>query len=411
VTTLGPINITASACGANYGVVNVNGTLTFHDGSTFTNNSGANFRFAADVGLALAAGSSNPTFTNAGTLAKIAGTGVSNVAIDVNNSGAVVAYTGTLEFSGPTNSFTGTIQGAGTVLFGGGASAIGSGAKVSVSHWSISGTGTSATLGENLFYSGAFSEGAGSVLSLTGGYLALTGSASLAGTVNGSNRVYTEGTTTVSGLTIGGTAILENTAFTTQSGGGLALGDSSGAAAFLSNTSKATYDIADNSGIGHGASKATYINNTGLFEKTGGTGTSTISPSLYNAGTVSVSSGLLDFAGAVSGTGADTISGAATLEFDSTLGSGQTINFTGSGGQLDILNPQGFLGKIANFGATDTLEVAGPWVFEGFTQQTGMGTLNFANGSNDIAITLLGTYTGSFAQHAGPNGSTLITYT
>jgi hypothetical protein len=43
---------------------------------------------------------------------------------------------------------------------------------------------------------------------------------------------------------------------------------------------------------------------------------------------------LLDFGGAVTGAGTDTISGASTLEFDSTLASTQTIDFTGSGGTL-----------------------------------------------------------------------------
>jgi hypothetical protein len=44
-------------------------------------------------------------------------------------------------------------------------------------------------------------------------------------------------------------------------------------------------------------------------------------------GGIYVSAGRLDFKGAVSGTGTDTVSGASTLEFDSTVGGGQTVDF------------------------------------------------------------------------------------
>ena len=95
--------------------------------------------------------------------------------------------------------------------------------------------------------------------------------------------------------------------------------------AILYNTAKATYDILDNSGIGLGASTASYINNAGLFEKTGGTGASTIAPAVTNTGTIEVTSGTLDFMGAVTGTGTDAISGASTLEFGAAVSSSTTV--------------------------------------------------------------------------------------
>ena len=94
--------------------------------------------------------------------------------------------------------------------------------------------------------------------------------------------------------------------------------------AILYNTP--TYDILDNSGIGLGASMASNIDNAGLFEKTGGTGTSVIAPAVTNTGTIEVTAATLDVAGAVTGTGTDEISGASTLEFDSTVAAGDQLN-------------------------------------------------------------------------------------
>ena len=109
--------------------------------------------------------------------------------------------------------------------------------------------------------------------------------------MDGSDFLYTEGTTSVSGLTIGGTVEWENTKTVTQSGGTVTIGDASGDEAILDNTSKATYDILDNGGIGLGASPASYIKNAGMFEKTGGTATSVIAPAVTNTGTLEVAPG------------------------------------------------------------------------------------------------------------------------
>ena len=205
--------------------------------------------------------------------------------------------------------------------------------------------------------------------SLTGGYLTLTGSASFGGgTVNGLHALNTKGTTTVSGLTIGGTATFDNMNTLTHSGGAVTLGDASGSAAKLVNASAGTWDITDDSGIALGASALSSISNSGLIEKTGGTGTSVIAAKVANAKSILVSTGALDFKGAVSGTGTDTISGASTLEFDSTAASGQTIDFSGGGGTLDLLNPKGFAAGIEDFAATDTIDLAGAWSLLSFSE-------------------------------------------
>jgi hypothetical protein len=101
----------------------------------------------------------------------------------------------------------------------------------------------------------------------------------------------------------------------------------------------------------------------------------------------------------VSGKGEDKISGASTLEFDSTVGGGQTVDFLGgdfSRGALDLIDPQGFSGKIAGFASLDTVQ-AGDWNFSSFSE-TGngmMGTLTLSSGSNHLALHFLGDYSAS----------------
>jgi hypothetical protein len=327
-------------------------------------------------------------------------------------SGDQLALTGTASLSGTTS-------GAGTLALGGTAT-IDRGATMSVSNWSIFGAGTNAALDEDLNYAGSFSEGAGDTLVLSGGPLLLSGPAAFAGgTVDGSHFLYTEGTTTVSGLTIGGTVVWENTNTVNESGGSAMIGDASGAAAILFNARTATYDISDDSGIGLGASTASHIENTGLFKKTGGTTTSAIAPAVTNGGTIEVMAATLDLQGAVTGTGSDEISGASTLQFDANVSAGQTVDFTGAGGELALSDPAAFAGQISGFdtagaGSNDTIEVAGPWVFSGFTENAAgtQGTLRFANGAGALSLTLLGDYIpADFVHQTQANGSTLITYT
>ena len=132
-----------------------------------------------------------------------------------------------------------------------------------------------------------------------------------------------------------------------RAAGSATIGDASGDEAILYNTPKATYDILDNSGIGLGASTASYIDNAGLFEKTGRDGRRARSrPHVTNTGTIEVTAGDARFQrGGIPGRGSDMISGASTLEFDSTVAAGQTVSFTGSGGDSGSRRPAGFAGR------------------------------------------------------------------
>jgi len=210
----------------------------------------------------------------------------------------------------------------------------------------------------------------------------------------------------------------ENTEAVTQSGGTVTIGDASGDEAILDNAAKATYDITDDSGIDRGSSTASYIDNAGLLEKTGGTATSVIAPAVTNTGTIEVAAATLDVQRAVTGKGSDQISGASTLEFDAKVSAGQTVYFTGSGGALALRYPASFAGDISGFdtagaGSNDTIEVARHWVFSGATENAGgtKGTLTFANGASTLSLTLLGDYNpADFRHHTQADGSTLITY-
>jgi hypothetical protein len=181
------------------------------------------------------------------------------------------------------------------------------------------------------------------------------------------------------------------------SGGTTTLGDPAGDLAQLGIASTGIWDILDDSGIGLGNSPSSLISNSGLFEKTGGSGISDIAPQLLNKGNVLVSHGTLDLEGAVSGKGTDTISHGSTLEFDSTVGGGQTIGFDFSGGALDLLDPQGFSGKIAGFASPDMVQLMGDWNFSSFSE-TGngmMGNLTLSSGGTTNTFHFLGDYTAS----------------
>jgi adhesin HecA-like repeat protein len=194
-------------------------------------------------------------------------------------------------------------------------------------------------------------------------------------------------------------------------GGPTTLGDPAGDLAQLAIASTGAWDILDDSGIALGSNTSSSISNSGVFEKTGGSGTSAIAPQLINNGSVLASSGTLDLQGAISGNGADTIKGASTLEFDSKVGGGQTVDF--SGGALDLIDPQGFSGKISGFAKTDSVDLKGDWVLSHFSENAigTLGTMTLASGSNSLTLLFSGDYMATdFSIASGPTATT-ITHT
>ena len=295
-----------------------------------------------------------------------------------------------------TSSFSGTVSGAGRLALAGGSTTIASGAELSVADWTVSGARTHVALDENLTYAGTFSAGSGATLNLSGGNFVLTGVDDFAGaTTSGSHILYAEGTTTISGLTIGGTTTFENTNTLRQTGGKVTVGDASGDVAKLINASTGTWDILDDSGIGRGSSIASSISNAGLFEKSGGKGTSAITSKINNTGAIAVTSGTLDLQGAVTGAGIDTVLGNSTLEFNSTVSGNQIIDFAGGRSVVDLIDPHGFSGQIENFALPDAVDLSGDWVFSGFSENSGgsLGTLTLAKGATHLSLNFIGDYT------------------
>jgi len=235
--------------------------------------------------------------------------------------------------------------------------------------------------------------------------------------LNGSHLLYTEGTTSVSGLTIGETAGLVNTGALTESGDDDVTlgGDTAGDTATLTNTAMGTWTFADNSGIVLGSPTASSIANRGLMEKTGGSGVSAIAPGILNTSALEAASGTLDLQGSISGVGTDTISGAATMEFDASVTAGQTVSFTGSGSVLELFDPQGFAGKLSGFdtvGSGDALELSDAWTYAGFKENSGLtqGTMTFTNGTTDASILFLGNYDSTLFQSVTNTSRTTVTY-
>ncbi len=372
------------------------------------------------------------TFTGASTVLTLAEIlAYSGSLTEGAGSTASISSGDTLTLKG-TTSLSGVVGGAGTLALAGGSTTVAAGASLSVAAVSVSGSGTSVTLGENLTYAGTFGAGAGTTLALSGDTLTLTGKTSFTGAATSSSgTLAAKGTTALSGLTIGGTTAFNDLGTLTQSGGSATVGDSAGNVATLSIASTGTWKILDNSGIARGSSNSSSISNSGLLEKTGGTGVTAITPNVTNIGVntsganvnggVYVSSGTLDFKGTVTGGTAakpatDTITGSSTLEFDSSVGSStvigaQDIVFTGAG-TLNLKSPTNFYGEISGFASNDAVDLLGNWTFSSFSENSGgtLGTLTLASGSTKHAFEFVGAFSqSSFAIHSG--ATTIIGHT
>ena len=110
----------------------------------------------------------------------------------------------------------------------------------------------------------------------------------------------------------------------------------------------------DDHGILLGPTKTSTIANMGLFEKSAGAGVSGVAAAVVNSGDAGELFGTLDFEGANFEAGKDIVSGASTLEFESSVAAGQTVSFTGSGSILKLLDPNAFSGALSGFDTVGT---------------------------------------------------------
>lgn len=135
-----------------------------------------------------------------------------------------------------------------------------------------------------------------------------------------------------------------------------------------------------------------------------------------NSGELWANGGNLITSGATTGTGADEITGAATLEFGGTVASGQTVTFDiGSRGTLRLDDSQGFAGTVAGLALNgsnflDLSDIAfGAGTKATFSGSTTGGTLQVTDGTHIADISLLGNYTAStFVTASDGHGGTLV---
>ncbi len=365
----------------NYGKIVSNGYgVGIYSGGVVNNFKGGTISGANDIGpyggVRIMGGS--PVVTNAGAISGKVGVymnAYSGGTETVTNAGTISGTIASVEFAG-TGASTLTLE-TGSALIG---DAIGSTASGATNALILEGHGTANNNFDN--------------------FNTLDVQANGNWTLGGDS---TFGATTVSS----GTLVVAGDV----SGGATTLGGPAWDLAQLAIASAGAWDILDDSGIALGGSAPSFIWNSGLIEKTGGSGTSAIAPPLVNNGSILASSGTLDLQGAVGGKGTDTISDASTLEFDSTVGGGQTAGFTG-GGALDLIDPLGFAAKISGFAATDSVDLKGDWVFSHFSE-TGngkMGTLTLSSGANHLSLNFLGDFMASDFNVAS-GATTTITHT
>jgi hypothetical protein len=126
------------------------------------------------------------------------------------------------------------------------------------------------------------------------------------------------------------------------------------------------WDIQNNGGISQtGASlieNATY----GIFEKTGGSGTSTIAGRIENYGEILVSSGTLEFQYKVNSSipryadGNAVIENGSTLEFDRAAHL-SSVDFNNTYSTLFLEQFQNYSGLVDGFASTDAIKLLGRW--------------------------------------------------
>jgi Cupin/FG-GAP-like repeat len=394
-TSAGLLQIESSAF-TNSGTIDVSGgAMAAIDSTTFTTTASSLIEIGANSYLNI-----DPTnvWSNLGLITLASGASLLLQGSESTTGlGSISNSGGTVELSGGTlNNVGRTLNGSslGLTLVGG---TITGGAVGGLAFTSYGGTLSGVMLEwplnlENFVAQGGKPSAVGS----------LTGTNTLSNaTISGSGELDNDGTTTVSGLTIGGVTTFYDGGTMTENGGSVTLGDAVGNTADLNIASTGTWDIQNDSSIYRGTGTESTITNSGLLEKTGGTGTSVISPDVANNGTIFVScgtpaqAGALDFVGAVTGAGTDTISSHSMLEFNTTVASSQTVSFNGVSGALYLTNPTSFAGLISGFTGSNCIQLPAGWSFSNFSENLSgtLGTLTVSNGSTTAALDFAGDFT------------------
>ncbi len=411
----------------NFGTVGEVGTLTLGDNTlnaaTFVNEAHATYEFQNDSGIGLGAAFGS-LFVNIGTIEATAGTGTSQIFAEVTDAGAVVVHSGTIEFLGFNNTFAGAISGAGTFEIGGsGVNVIEKGTTITTPVFDITNSAL-VTLGETLSYAGTFNF-TGGILSLGGVSLTLTGSDTFSNnaTFDGTGTLVTAKGSAValSTVVLGGAVDWQNSGTISESST-LQIGDGSLDVPEFVNMKGGLLNFTTDVGIALGAPPTpptlSFVNSAGAtVAKTGGTGDSQILVDFTNNGAVIVHTGEIQFGALVSGAGSFTIEPGTVLQFDRSVAKGSTVDFaTKTGGELSLLDSQGFAAAIKGFGGSKTDEIYlndinfNSGAFSMTYKPTGKteGVLTVKDGTHTATLDFFGKYTRANFDASSLNGGTLI---
>ncbi len=334
------------------------------------------------------------SFVNAGTLAKLAGSGTSTLDAALTSSGSIAVASGTLDLDGG-GTITGTITGAGTLLFGGGGFSVDGSTALNVANVAID--AGSVALGSNAAFEldGAFDLASGSLVLAAGDTLVLTGTASFAdgGTVDGAATLLTSGAVAIGAD--GSSAVFSdgltwsNSGTVTASGlielGGLT------AVAFV-NAAGGVFDLAsDAAGIAELGSVSSFEND-GTLAKTGGSGASAIYSSVDNLGTLIASSGTLalEFSATLGGKVGGEAGGLVLLANGATTSGTLAVTDNGSAASIQLSS------SYATWSNGGTINDAGQ-VLLGDARNSGPAILFNASGAvwnltgDDLGIAAFGT--------------------
>ncbi|WKJ91035.1 hypothetical protein QZJ86_02605 [Methylomonas montana] len=373
-----------------------------------------------------------PAFNNAGIFRKSGGTGTTTVSTTFNNTGTVDAQLGSISLSGG-GTHSGTLRAAGgaELDLAGGTHNLNTGTSFDIAGTlgvtsgivnanvgaAIAGTTRVANGTLNLaqnWQTANFTQSGGTLNGA--GNLTVTGNANFtAGTHSGTGTTTLQGTTTISsnGLDLDAGRVLRNEGTVTWSSGNLNLNATgSGGSGRIDNASGAVWDSQGNQQVfatafGDLNNLAGFpaFNNAGIFRKSGGTGTTTVSTTFNNTGTVDAQLGSISLSGG--GTHSGTLRAAGGAELDL---AGGTHNLN-TGTSFDIAGTLGVTSGIvnANVGAAiagttrvanGTLNLAQNWQTANFTQSG--GTLN---GAGNLTVTGNANFTAG--THSGTGTTTL----
>lgn len=342
-------------------------TSIYNDGVIENN---ATFTITNDTYI-YAAGTGSPRIDNNGTFIKSAGAGDTTVFATFNNFGTTTVTDGSLIFqNNGTSAGSFVVTAPGELEFNGGTFTLGASS-------SVTGTGTVRLRNATTTFAGTFALTGSGLTSVEGGSHSFDAAASSPGltitngTMQGSGDFtisgpflwgggYLSGSGTTRVLASGTASFPTNTTYAYLDGRTLALETDatySGGPYYLSiynggvlqNT--ATFTITNDTYIYAAGTGTPRIENTGAFQKTGGTGVSTVFAQFDNAGTVAVTAGTLSLTGGGSGAGSFDVTAPGILRFE-----GGTHTLSGaitSDGGIEVMGGSvNASGAFANSGLT-----------------------------------------------------------